>query len=52
LAALSVVYHYWRERYDNEPPWYLERFAPAAGEQPVVLHPPAVPDPEVAPLLI
>lgn len=46
------VYHFWRERYENEPAWYLERFTPAQGEQPVVLHPPRLHDPAVAPLLL
>ena len=46
------VYHFWRERYENEPAWYTERFVPHAGEQPVVLYPPSVTDPEVAPLLL
>lgn len=46
------VYHFWRERYENAPPWYLERFRAGEGEPPVVLHPPAAPDPAFAPLLV
>ena len=51
-AVSPKVYHFWMERYENEPPWYEPRFREVEdSDGQTVLLPPSFRHPEVAELL-